>query len=164
MKDEMRVDERDVEILEVLESDARIPWRQLAKKLGVSEATIYLRVKRLEGSGVIRGYTVLVDLEKLGVTARALVRLKSKPGYSESIAKLVAEDPHVLEAYEVTGTHNIVVLVAASSLEELALVINYISSKPGVADVETLFVLKVIKDRESVIRMLKGRSGESPRP
>jgi Lrp/AsnC family transcriptional regulator for asnA, asnC and gidA len=149
------VDERDLDILEVLESDARIPWRQLAQKLGVSEATVYLRVRKLQDSGVIKGYTVKLDLEKLGIKARAIVRIKSRPGGSKAVAEALVKHPNVVEAYEVTGAYNFLAVVIAPSLEEAAKAIDEISSLSEVADVETIFVLRVIKEGEGAVRVLR---------
>ena len=149
------VDERDLEILEVLESDARIPWRQLAQKLGVSEATVYLRVKKLQDLGVIRGYTVRLDLDKLGIKARAIVRIKTKPGHTAEVARVLSLHPQVIEAYEVTGSYNIIAFVIAPSLEDAARVVDEIASIDKVADVETIFVLRVIKESEGAVRVAR---------
>lgn len=158
------IDSRDLEILQALEEDARIAWRQLAKKLGVSEATIYLRVKKLHNLGIIRRYTIKVDLDRLGVKAKAFVRIKSKPGMSGDVAESLARNPNVVEAYETTGHFNFIAFIVAPSLEEVSSVINSIASSPGVEDIETIFVMRVVKEEEDIVRLLAGRSGESPRP
>ncbi|MCE4611249.1 MAG: Lrp/AsnC family transcriptional regulator [Desulfurococcales archaeon] len=152
---EGHVDERDLEILEVLEADARIPWRQLAQKLGVSEATVYLRVRKLQELGVIKGYTVKLDMDRLGIKARAIVRIKTVPGMAGRVVESLLDRPQVIEAYEVTGSHNLIAFLAAPSLEEAAKAIDEISSLEGVSDVETIFVLRVVKERQGVVRIAK---------
>ena len=152
---ESHVDERDLDILEVLEADARIPWRQLAQKLGVSEATVYLRVRKLQELGVIRGYTVKLDMDRLGIKARAIVRIKTAPGMAGRVAEALLKSPQVVEAYEVTGSHNLIAFLAAPSLEEAAKAIDEIASLEGVSDVETIFVLRVIKERQGVVRIAR---------
>ncbi|MGC8975333.1 MAG: Lrp/AsnC family transcriptional regulator, partial [Thermoprotei archaeon] len=73
MPENVEIDKLDVKILAKLLEDSRIPFRQLARDLGVSESTIYLRVKRLRSSKVLKGYTADVDLNKLGFLQQAYV-------------------------------------------------------------------------------------------
>ncbi|MEM0320031.1 MAG: AsnC family transcriptional regulator, partial [Candidatus Nezhaarchaeales archaeon] len=61
-----KLDEIDKAILRELVNDARLSFREIARRIGVSTATVASRVKRMEEEGVIKGYTTIVDVEKLG--------------------------------------------------------------------------------------------------
>jgi DNA-binding Lrp family transcriptional regulator len=60
----MQLDETDVKILKALTADGRLSSRQIAKHCGISIGTALSRTRRLEGEGIIRGYSVLLDHEK----------------------------------------------------------------------------------------------------
>ena len=69
------LDELDMTILDQLERDGRVPFTELAKRLGKPTSTVRDRVLRLEQNGVIRGYSVDIDLVKLGYTIEAVVQI-----------------------------------------------------------------------------------------
>ncbi|MGC9209963.1 MAG: Lrp/AsnC family transcriptional regulator [Acidilobus sp.] len=142
---ERKVDERDVMLIRSLEEDGRKPWRQVASELGVSEATVYLRVKRLSDDGVLRGFTVRVDPAKLGLEATAFMLVKVR---ADSVAK-VREDlkrlPYVVEAHEVTGPHNFLLKVLAPSQRDVSRAVEEIASLQGVVEVISMLSLSEVK-------------------
>ncbi len=146
------LDDKDIAILEMLESDARIPWRRLARELGVSEATVYLRVKKLMENGVLRGFSARIDPARLGLSAIvfALVRAEAKsvPRVRSALSRL----RYVAEAYEVSGNYHFLVKITAPDLSEASKVIDELMALEGVVEVSTFTVLRVARTQESVIR------------
>ena len=69
----MGIDEIDLKILEVLIRDARLSSRQVADKVGVSVGTALARIRRMEREGIIKGYSAIVDHEKLGYQLTAVI-------------------------------------------------------------------------------------------
>ncbi|HET8720196.1 MAG TPA: winged helix-turn-helix transcriptional regulator, partial [Candidatus Nitrosotenuis sp.] len=74
----MILDKTDVKILKNLLVDARLSSRQLALKLGMSTVTILTRIKRMEQEKIIKGYTAVIDQEKLGYDLTAIIEIYTK--------------------------------------------------------------------------------------
>ncbi len=151
-----RLDERDLKILAILEKNARTPWRQIARMLGISEATVYLRINRMEREGIIKGYTVKLDTDALGLKARILVFIKAKAGYLEKVRNEIVKRNYVIDAYEVTGRYNFMAIVASKNLDEAASLVDELTSIDGVEDVETIFLLRKLKEADSIVDLLGG--------
>jgi Lrp/AsnC family transcriptional regulator for asnA, asnC and gidA len=164
------LDTKDLSILEILESNARIPWRRLASILGVSEATVYLRIRRLEESGILRGFTAIIDPASLGLSTTLFVLLKVKPGSLSGVRERLAEMPFTLEVYEVTGDYQLLVKIVAPSHGEAARALEALASLEGVSDYATIASLQTIKGGTGIVRVYKywlggsGSASESPRP
>ena len=67
------IDNIDIEIMSTLMEDAHTPYMEIARKLIVSSGTIYVRLKKLEGMGVVKGTTLIVDPAKLGYDLTAFL-------------------------------------------------------------------------------------------
>lgn len=150
------LDERDLKILSILEKNARTPWRQIARMLGISEATVYLRINRMEREGIIKGYTVRLDPDALGLKARILVFIKAKAGYFERVRNEIIKRYYIIDAYEVTGRYNFMAIIASTNLDEAAALVDELTSIEGVEDVETVFLLRKLKEAESLIELVMG--------
>ena len=97
------LDETDRRIISVLQSDARASMRSIAERAGVSLGTVSNRVRRLEGSGVIRGYSVQLDPELSGWELTVVIGLRIQKGRLIEIQEKIAKDNRVYGAYDVTG-------------------------------------------------------------
>lgn len=146
------VDERDLALLKLLEDDSRLAWRRIARELGVSEATVYLRVKKLTQDGVIEGYTVKVNPERLGLstTIFALVRIEAR--MVRDIRRRLSMLKYVSEAYEITGHYHFLVKITAPSFSEAARIIDELMNTDGVVEVSTFTALRKIRDGSRVVR------------
>jgi Transcriptional regulators len=82
---ERMVDAMDLNLIRILEEDSRTPWSRIARRLGVSETTVYLRVKKLTEMGVLEGFTVKINLAKLGLTSTTYILLKVRGDTLETL-------------------------------------------------------------------------------
>ena len=89
------IDDTDRRILSVLLKDARTSLRSIAEEVGVALGTVSNRVKRMEEVGVIQGYGILLDAEKVGWTMTVLWASNRK-GRLMEVQRRIAEDPRVL--------------------------------------------------------------------
>lgn len=115
------LDQTDQKILTQLMQDARQPNTQLAASVGLSPPPCWQRVRRLEEAGVIRGYTALLDMAKLGYPEIALIEisLENHRNYPlQAFCEKVAAIPEVLEVHITTGEFDCFVKVAVSSNRE----------------------------------------------
>jgi len=140
------LDDIDKQILRILEEDARTPFSKIAKMLNLSESTIHIRIKRLKENGVIKGFYVDVDPEKIGYNVMAFVLIKADPKKYESILKTISEYKEVYEIFDVTGEYYALLKVRVKSREELAVVLDKIGNMEGVTSTYTMFVLRTVKE------------------
>lgn len=146
--------ELDREIAEALKGKDRINLSRIADEVNISLSALHDRVKSLEERGIILGYTAVLEKEKLGFGAAAILMLNvnSEKGV-ENIAKQIASIPEIEDVYEVSGEPDLVATVWAPSLEELREFINErISKIDGVEDVNPLMLLRVYKKAGFSIR------------
>src|ERR1700761_1412696 len=100
------MDQMDRKLLRALQEDGRITNQALAERCGLSPAACFDRVKRLRGSGVIRGYTALLDPEKLDRALLVFIEVlldRTTDDVFAAFAAHVRELPEVLECHMVAG-------------------------------------------------------------
>lgn len=97
------LDATDWAILDELQRDGRIPFTELARRVGLGASATTERVRRLETLGVITGYRAEVDLGKAGYPVLAVVRLKYPGSRHEPLHRLLGERPEILECLRTTG-------------------------------------------------------------
>jgi Lrp/AsnC family transcriptional regulator for asnA, asnC and gidA len=144
------LDNIDKAILETLQDDARTPLRKIAEKTGVSEATIFARVKKLLEKGAIKRFTALVSPELLGKSLTAFVLINTNPKRLQMVLASLQDMEDVYEAYDVTGTYYAIAKIRASDREELAKIIDQIGLIDGVTSTETAIVLRCIKEETRI--------------
>lgn len=132
----------DERILEILESDARVPFVELGKKLGLSEGAVRRRVKRLVETGVIKRFTIERGAAQ-GV--RALSFLTIDPGTpTPRVAERLAYISGIQAIYELTGEYDAVALISSPSVEDLNRCIEEIRGVEGVRDTNTAIILRFL--------------------
>lgn len=144
-----RLDEIDRSILEAMLHNARISNAALAKIVGLSESATLERVRRLEKSGVIKGYVTRVDPRYLGhrVTALVTIRLAShSPEHIEEFRDAIRSDPQILSCFAVMGSCDYVAHVAAEDVPALErFLTERLLRLQAVERTESMFVLKYLK-------------------
>ncbi len=142
----MDMDDTDVKILKTLVSDARLSSRQMSKASGVSIGTVLARVKKMEVAGVIRGYTAVVDHEKLGYQLTALTEITVSKGRLLEVENEIARMPNVCGVYDVTGMTDAFILAKFKTREELSAFAKRLLALPFVERTNTHIVLTTIKE------------------
>jgi DNA-binding Lrp family transcriptional regulator len=139
-----------LELLELLQSDARLTAGHLAVALGESEEAVATAIAELEAEKVIVRYHTLVDWDRAGaesVTAWIDVKITPQRDYGfDRLAERIARFPEVRSCYLMSGTYDLAVEVEAPSLREVSrFVSERLSTLDGVASTTTHFVLKRYK-------------------
>ena len=142
----MAVDELDKRILSVLLEDGRASCREVARILGVSPATVAKRLKKLESSGLIKGYTALLDHEKLGYDITVVTAITVSGGKLLEVEREVAKLPGVCAVYDVTGPVDVLVVAKFKSRQELSRFTKSLLAMPHVERTCTYVVLTTIKE------------------
>jgi Lrp/AsnC family transcriptional regulator, leucine-responsive regulatory protein len=112
-------DDVDMRLLEALQRDGRASYAELARVVSMSPSAVTERVRRLEDSGVIAGYSAVVDPEQLGLDVLAFVRLRYPTGNYKPFHDLIATTPEIIEAHHVTGEDCFILKVVARSMRHL---------------------------------------------
>ncbi|NWG09807.1 MAG: Lrp/AsnC family transcriptional regulator [Nitrososphaerales archaeon] len=142
----MTIDKIDKKILFEYLKDARQSFREVARKVGVAVGTVLSRTKKMERDGLIKGYSVVLDHEKLGYELTAITEITVSKGKLLEMEKEVAKLPNVCAVYDVTGLTDAIVIGKFRSREELS---GFTKSLLGIAFVErtnTHMVLTTVKE------------------
>lgn len=131
------LDETDWAILAELQTDGRISFTELARRVHLSTSATTERVKRLESTGVVRGYRAVVDLDTVGITLLAVIRLKYFGNHHEPFHKYVEDNDQVLECLRITGEDCYILKVGAVSMPQLG---EYVDDLARFGDTTTSLV------------------------
>jgi DNA-binding Lrp family transcriptional regulator len=139
------MDKIDEKILKNLMVDARISARQLALKLGMSTVTILSRIKKLEKEKIIKGYTALIDHEKIGYDLTAIIEVVANKNIVDIEEKLSKID-NVCGVYDITGNTDTVIIAKFKERNELSNFVKSLSSMANVENTITHVVLNTTKE------------------
>jgi Lrp/AsnC family transcriptional regulator for asnA, asnC and gidA len=141
----VELDEIDYKILETLRRDARTPFTEVGRDLGISDATVHVRVNKMMDEGIIKRYTILVDEEALGRKVHGFALINVNPGSLVDVAKQLVENERVSAVYEIHGPNDLIVKVEAGDLDEMRNLMLKVREIPNVATSELITVFKVWK-------------------
>ncbi|MDT9593029.1 Lrp/AsnC family transcriptional regulator [Nocardioides zeae] len=148
---EVALDDVDRAIVRILAADARTPNSTIARRVGVAPSTCLLRVRRLQETGVVRGFHADLGPEALGRPLQALVsvRLQSHARAAlGSFAERLATLPGVLNVFFLAGANDFLVHVASTSPEDLReFVVRNLNAAREVASTETSLVFEHVPGR-----------------
>jgi DNA-binding Lrp family transcriptional regulator len=141
-----RVDRR---ILDELQSDARISNQDLAKRVGLSSAPCWRRLRRLEEDGFIASYATLLNRPAIGLPILAYAQVTLENHHPESVRQfdqLIAQRPEVLECHSMSGTNDYLLRIVAGSMEAYEHFLStHVLQTKAVRSVNTSFVLRTKK-------------------
>ena len=143
------LDAGDLRILGVLQTEGRLTNQELADKVGMSTSPCWRRVKRMEESGVIKGYQAMLDRRCLGLGVLAFIRV-GIDSHSEAEARRFEKDvlklDEVVACYSIAGDADFLLQVVARDLDAYAeFAMTVVRRLPRIKEMQTTFVLKEIK-------------------
>ena len=140
----MKLDDKDMDILSLLKKNAKNTTQQISRELNIPITTVHNRIKKLESSGIIEKYTVVLNQSKLGrnVSARLALRV-TKLADQYKICNDVLNIDCVDKVYQVTGDYDIIASVRVRDIEELhSLIMMQLRTMPEIQNTSTTIVLK----------------------
>ena len=140
------LDETDRRIIEVLERDARTSLRKIAGEVGVALGTVSNRVRKMEEKGIITGYRVMLDSDRVGWGLTVVIGLRINKGLLIEIQEKIAKDPRVYGVYDVTGDFDSMVVARARDRRDLDDLSKNLLSMDGVARSVTHLVLNTVTE------------------
>lgn len=154
------LDAGDLRILGVLQAEGRLTNQELADKVGMSTSPCWRRVRRLEESGVIKGYQAVLDRRSVGLGVLAFIRV-GIDSHSEAEARRFEKDvlklDEVVACYSIAGDADFLLQVVARDLDAYAeFAMTVVRRLPRIKEMQTTFVLKEIKPMQG-LPIQKGR-------
>ena len=146
MKSPFEIDELDRKILHAYLADSRVSFRELAHRLNVSTTTVQQRTLKLEKSGIIKGYSAILDHEKVGYQLTVLTEVTVAKGKLLELEQQVARMQQVLAVYDVTGLTDAMVIARFKNRDELSKFTKSLLAMPFVERTNTHIVLTTVKE------------------
>jgi DNA-binding Lrp family transcriptional regulator len=162
------LDELDIAILDQLEKDGRIPFTELAKKLGKPTSTVRDRVRRMEQSGVIHGYSADIDLAKLGYAIKAVVQTTRDQGCPiEDFMDRIANVAEIERVQLMTGDIDELITINVRDVDHLRrFLYDDIMQLPGISRTNSAIILHevVYPIIEKMARGVPADTGQASTP
>jgi Lrp/AsnC family transcriptional regulator for asnA, asnC and gidA len=146
----VELDDTDRRILKQLQRDARMSFKRIGEDVGVSEATVFVRVKKLQEKGVLKGFRAVVDPKMVGKTLTAIVLVRAHPQAFPGMLDALKKLDDVYEIYDVTGEYYSILKIRTTGTDELGRIMDQIGTIEGVAGTETIIVLRTVKEELGV--------------
>jgi len=147
-REEDDVDRLDWKIIAALEEDGRRSFAELGEAVGLSKSPCWSRVRSLEGSGVIHGYTARLDPFALGLAVQSFVEVRISLDAHADFEAAVMAHPAVVECHTTAGDSDYMLKIFARSVDHLDELLRHDLSKlPGVHRLSTVVCLKTIKQQ-----------------
>ena len=141
------MDTLDYKILECLKHNARQKASAIGEKINLSVSAVIERIRKLENAGIISGYTVEVDMKKLGQDVTAFMEIGLEhPKYYDSFTQAIKNNPNIISCYYLTGDYDFLIKIVTDSSDSLEMLHRHLKSLDGVQSTRTHIVLKNIKN------------------
>ena len=161
-----QLDRHDVLLLTELQRDSRQTVQQLAAAAGLSNTPCWKRVKEMESAGIIRGYTALVDREKVGLALCVLAEVNLTRHNEDDVRRFeqaVAAEPSIVSCYATTGQADYVIKVLVPDIKRYESFLHEVLFRmPGVTHVRSSVVLKEVKSESRLPLEMPGKKAAAP--
>ena len=149
------LDKNDLAILKLLQANARVTVKEISEKIHLSTTPVHERIKRLEQSGVIKQYVTLLDYNKVNLSLMVICYVSLKEHSKTAgvkFIKTINELQEVIECYSISGEFDFMLKVLCQDMNAYYdFHVNKLSMIENMGNVQSVFVMGVIKDTTQVI-------------
>lgn len=140
---QIHLDQYDLAILKIMESDGRIPFSTIATEIGISNTMVHQRVSKLTEHGILKGVRPVLDEKKLGYDWASFTGLTlDKDHNSERIIDALKAIPEVTECYYITGAYTLFIRISARNHEHMRKILyEEIDNIPGISKTDSFMEL-----------------------
>jgi Lrp/AsnC family leucine-responsive transcriptional regulator len=146
----IKIDRIDYQLLELLQTNAKVTNAYLSKEIGLSQAAVFERVKRMEASGLIKNYYAQLDTKKAGLGITFFIQISlagNKRAQIDTFLEKIDQINEVIECHHITGSGNFLLKVISRDLSSFQeLLMEKISYIEEISNLESMVVLSVVKD------------------
>ncbi len=146
------ISETDKKIINLLLRNSRMSYRKIARKLKLSIATVLKHTASLEDEGIIRGYSLRLDYEKLGYDIKVIIAVRIAKGKLIEVERKIATNPAVCAVYDHTGHFDATIIARFKDRRSMDLFLKRIQTYDFVERTETRLVLNTIKEENTPLR------------
>lgn len=148
-----QLDKTDLAILRLLQADARLSAKEIAHQVGLTVTPTYERLKKIEKSGVIKGYATLLHAAKIGkqitVFCNVILQVHARP-FLTKFEEMVSSFTEVLECYHIAGNYDYLLKVSVDDMRSYQeFVTNKLANIENIAHVHSSFVMSEVKHTTS---------------
>ena len=160
----VKLDEKDLAILYLIQADGKLTAKQIAKKTGVPLTTVFAKTKRMEEHGVIRGFRAIVAPDKLSAGTAAFIlasvsyrtKADDTPVSQRAVAEEIAKFPEVQEVHIITGDWDLLIKLRAENVEAIGkFVVDKLRLIKGLEKTLTCMVFETVKETTEVAVSLR---------
>ena len=142
----MNIDDTDRKIVAELTRDCRKSYRAIARSVGASVGTVLTRIRKMEKAGIIKGYTALLDQERLDYQLTVIAEITVSKGKLLEMEEAISKLPSTCAVYDVTGLTDAVVIAKFHGREELSKFTKSLLAMPFIDRTNTHVVLTTVKE------------------
>ena len=146
------IDQIDCAILELLQKDGKMTYKEVAGELNLTTTPVYERIKKLEKSGVIQYYKAIIDRRKLGLQLLVFCNVSLKEHqaeYLENFENDIVNFPEVISCYHIAGMYDYLIQLTVKDMHEYQVFISKkIANIKNIAKVQSSFVMTEVKNGE----------------
>lgn len=146
------MDNLDIKIIKLLQQNSRVTASEISNKINLSVPAVGDRLKKLDASGIIEKYTIILNAKKMNKHLMIImfVSLES-PKYTDPFINIVQLDDEIVECHYLAGDFDYALKIITESTESLERLLNKIKNIPGVQKTKTNVSLSTIKNVHSII-------------
>ena len=142
----MKLDSTDRNILAELQKDGRESASHIAEKIDVSVPTVTERIRKLQESGIIKKFQVVVDPKSVGLDVAAIITIMSDSSqYYKEVTVAAHDTPEVVQCFSTTGNGSHTLFINTKNSKTLEDLLRKVQSWPGVMRTETQIILSSYK-------------------
>ena len=140
------LDENDKRIISEYLKDARISYREVAKRLQLAVGTVLTRTKKLENEGIIESYSAILNHDKLGYDIIAISEITVSKGKLTEVENAIAKLSPTCAVYDVTGENDVIIVSKFKNREEMSDFTKKLLSMSNVERTNSKLVLNTVKE------------------
>lgn len=146
----VKTDDLDYEIISLLQKDGRRPYKEIANDLGVSIGTIHNRITKLKGIGIIDGFSININNEKLGYNLCFIILLRIDGKHTAEVLEELKDRKEILACFHITGEQSAALICRFENLEDVQNFIQDLNKEKHILRTVSNMVLKEYKNSSSV--------------
>jgi Lrp/AsnC family transcriptional regulator, regulator for asnA, asnC and gidA len=151
VRDNILLDDANLQIIDILASDSSTTFVEIAKRIAISDATVHLRVRRLMAAGIISKFTICVDNNLLAYDHLAFMGINITPGFADQTTEELSNLQEVMEIHEMHNAFDLFLKIRARDLNHMRDIIeNKIRRLPNILETELMTILKTKKEEQMI--------------
>ncbi len=151
----LALDAKDLEILRLLQQNAKLSVREIAAQIHLSPTPTHERIKRLERTGAIKEYVAVLDKKQVNKGLTVLCMIALSVHNKKTAGKFIQEVtllPEVIEFYNISGDFDFMLKIIASSMDDFHdFFVNRLSEIDGIGQTKSIFVMNTIKESHQIL-------------